>query len=164
MMLMRRRRRTRSRGSSTIIRCDVAREAISALADDEEPPVAEAITAAHLSECEGCREFQASVVSLTRQMRLRVHAPTASRATEVLAALGCTDPASASASDEYEVLRWADRRRLSWVRATQWAAGVLPLGFAVPALALGVFVHIHIVPSHVLTPCTMSLIHQARRR
>jgi hypothetical protein len=33
----------------------------------------------------------------------------------------------------------------------------------VPALALGVFAHIHVVPSHVLTPCTLGLHYVSRR-
>ena len=71
MMLMRRRRRTRSRGSSTIIRCDVAREAISAIADDEEPPVAEAITAARFHQARN--ETKAKTVARPRvAIRLRM--------------------------------------------------------------------------------------------
>jgi predicted anti-sigma-YlaC factor YlaD len=148
--------------SSSIIPCTLAREAISALADGEDPPVAEDIAVAHIAKCGECATFRANVVSLTRQMRVRVHTPAPSREAKILAMLGCNDAAPPIYESRWR--RWGDRRRLSWVRAAQWAAGLVPLGVAVPALAIGVFAHVHIVPSHVLTPCTVALVHHAGRR
>ena len=37
------------------------------------------------------------------------------------------------------------------------------LSIAIPALALGAFAHVHIVPSHALSPCTMWLHHAQPR-
>jgi anti-sigma factor RsiW len=159
-VLMRRERRTDSWRSGAIVPCRLAREAISALADGEEPPVPEAITSAHLEGCDGCRQFQERVESLRRQMRVHVFVPVQGE-TAVLTMLGCAEPAPATRSAR---ARWCGPlRQVSWLRASQWAAGVVPLGVAVPALALGMF-HIHIVPSHVPTPCTLSLGHHARGR
>jgi anti-sigma factor RsiW len=160
-VLTRRQRRLESRRAGAIIPCPVAREALSALVDGEEPAITEASVTDHLGRCQACREFRASVVSITRRMRVRALAPVSSRATEILGLLGCAG--QAPATRPHGSRRWAGKPRFSWVRATQWAAGIAPLGFAVPALALGMFAHIHIVPSHVLTPCTMSL-RQAQHR
>ena len=155
----RRRRRWRRlwpalRGSNLIIGCQAAREAISALVDGESPPVSEAVTKTHLANCPGCRQFQANVVSLRRHMSVRVLAPIPDRTTEILASLALpSHPMGARARP------WAYRRRIPWMRATQWAAGVLPLGIAVPALALGAFTHTDLIGSHVLSPCTSFLVH-----
>jgi RNA polymerase sigma-70 factor (ECF subfamily) len=145
--------------ASALLRCQLAREAISALVDGEDPPVSEMIISAHLAQCPRCRQFRTGVVSLRRQVCVRVFAPTASSPGEILELLGYSD--AAPVDSRGRARRWAQTHRFSWVRATQWAAGVVPLGVALPALALGAFAHIHIVPSHVPSPCTMSL-HHAR--
>jgi predicted anti-sigma-YlaC factor YlaD len=144
-----------------VITCGVAREAVSALIDGEAPPVSEAIAANHLARCRECREFRADAVSLTRQMRLQTFAGVPNSAPEALARLGCRDQTEAAPRP-----RGRARVRVSrvlWSRATQWAVGVVPLGIAIPALALGAFAHIHIIPTHTLSPCTMWL-HHARPR
>jgi anti-sigma factor RsiW len=156
-VLTRRRLRVEGRNASPLIRCHLAREAISALVDGEEPPVSEAITSAHLAQCRLCGEFQASVLSLTRQIRVRALAPAPGNAGEILELLGYTNEAPAPRHGW--VRPWAERYRFSLVRASQWAAGIVPLGLALPALALGAFAHIHVVPSHVPSPCTMALHH-----
>ena len=140
--------------SSAVIGCRAAREAISALVDGEPAPISEALMKAHLEECENCREFQEKVVSLRRQMSIRVLAPVPDRTSEILLALGFPDHPI-----ETRVRRWTPRRRISLIRTTQWVSGVVPLGVAVSALTLGAFSHPDVIGSHVLTPCTQFLAH-----
>jgi len=139
----------------------VARETISAVVDGEEPPIPETAARAHLSRCEACRDFEARVVSLAREMSVRALPPRPDCTTEMLTSLGFSGEVLAT-QDGREHAWWSYRRRLAFVRATQWTAGLAPLVLAVPALALGVFAHAHIVPSHELTPCMMSLAHRRR--
>jgi anti-sigma factor RsiW len=160
-MLKRRRSRRRTQRASPLISCQLAREAISALVDSEDPPVSEAIASAHISQCHRCQEFRTSVVTLTREMRVRAFEVAPHDAGEILERLDHRDKVAKPRHGGVRL--WAERRRFSWARATQWAAGVVPLGVAVPALALGVFAHIHVVPSHVLTPCTIGLHHVPRQ-
>lgn len=145
---------THRRNGMQAATCEDVRESISARFDGERPPVMEDVTAAHIAGCPVCQAFQESLAPLTRQIRLR-----ASRsAPEGLARL-LTLPGSGDRG----ALTGPVRRRLrslsvsSWLRAAQWAGAVVPAGIAIPALVLGVFGHLHIVPSHVLTPCTVSL-------
>jgi len=137
----------------------VAREAISALVDGEELPIPESVADAHVSQCRKCREFQAQVLSLTRQLSVRVVPRRTDRTAEILTSLGLSAEALASAACEPAQAR---RGRLTFARATQWAAGFAPLVLAVPALALGAFAHTHIVPSHDMARCMMSLSHRWR--
>ena len=149
-----------------IVGCDLVREAISAMCDGEAPPIPETAAGTHLAGCQGCRAFQAEVMALARQMSLTVLPPIPDRTSEIIASLGIWETAqtaqTAQTAHAARARRSRDRRRISWGRASQWAASVVPLGLAVPALALGVFGHPHIVPSHVLTPCTMFLAHHFR--
>lgn len=151
---VRRRRRTPMRCSSAVIGCRAAHEAISALVDGESAPISEALMRAHLAECQNCREFQAKVVSLRRQMSVRLLSPVPDRTSEILVALGLPDHPI-----QTRVRGWTPRRRVSLIRTTQWASGVIPLGIAVSALSLGAFTHPDLVGSHVLTPCTQFLAH-----
>lgn len=147
--------------SSPLTSCLLAREAISALVDGEEPPIAETIATSHIAQCAGCQAFRTSVVSLAREMRVRAFDPAPHHVADVLERLGCTDQVQEPRLDRTHFS--PQRRRRSWARASQWAIGIAPVGFAVPALALGVFAHIHVAPSHVLTPCTLGLHHVFRR-
>ena len=140
------------------ISCALAREAISAFIDGEDSPVAETVTTIHIARCRECREFRDDAILLTRRMRARALGIVPPRPPELLRHLEQLDR-----RDPVPVERrpWAGLSRFSWSRATQWAVGAVPLGLALPALLLGAFTHVHIVPSHVLSPCTMWL-HHAR--
>ncbi len=144
-----------------IVDCALAREAISALADGEEPPIAEAVADSHLARCEACRRFQSRIRSLTRETSVAVLPPIADRTSEIVALLTTLDHAQTACAAKGRPR--GDRRSGSWGRATQWVASVVPLGVAVPSLALGLFSHTHVVASHVLTPCTMLLVHHVAR-
>lgn len=140
-----------------MLACEVTREAISARLDGEEPPVPDEVTSRHLATCRPCRDFESRAAAMRHQMRLSVLPELRDLTQEVLALLDCEDPVTTAQLAPSALL--GRRPRPSWLRVTQWAAGLMPLGVAVPALALGIFSHPHIVPSHVLTPCTMSLVH-----
>jgi predicted anti-sigma-YlaC factor YlaD len=143
--------------------CEDVRESLSARFDGEHPPVMEDVAAAHVAGCPVCQAFQESLAPLRRQIRLR-----ASRSAPEGFAQLLTLPGSGDRKAPTGPLR----RRLrslsisSWLRAAQWAGAVVPAGIAIPALVLGVFGHLHIVPSHVLTPCTASftMIHHRKWR
>ncbi len=141
------------------VACQVARESISALVDDEELPIPEPVVTTHLSQCKRCSDFKARVVSLTREMSVRA-VPEPDCTTEMLTSLGLSGGALSTCAVREPA--WAHRRGLSFARATQWIVGLAPLVVALPALALGVFAHTHIVPSHELAPCMMSLAHHRR--
>lgn len=142
-------------GTGVVVTCRTAREAISALLDGEESPVTEDLLATHVSACASCESFHARAATLSRRLRVRAFEPAPSREDEILSALGIAAATSPMRWPQppRRVMRW----RASGVSATQWAAAVVPLGVAVPALALGAFAHVHIVASHVATPCTSSL-------
>jgi len=158
---MRRRRRPEPDRAGLLTSCRLAREAISALVDGEEAPIGEAVVAAHIARCRPCREYRARIESLKRQLRVRALATSSGGVDVVLDLLRCAG--EASRPDGVPALSWTDRHRRACLRATQWAAGVVPLGFALPALALGAFAHIHVVPSHVISRCTVGLGHLRRR-
>jgi len=154
--------RRRRQRLPTIISCREVREAISALVDGEESSLPEPLTSAHLAECRECRTFQADIRSLTREIRVRALRPIPSHTAEMLASLGL--PSLQNAVEETGQRPRSRRRQYSWLRATQWVAGLAPLCLALPALAFGAFDHIHLVGSHVLTPCTFALPHDLRGR
>jgi hypothetical protein len=136
--------------------CDEVRLAVSARLDGEAGHVPDAILEDHLAVCELCRTFRDEVVSLTRQVRLRVPKPAPEGLVPLLVSLRAGDPqAATSASRHRPFLR---RSRLGWLRVTQWTAAGAPAVIAIPVLALGAFGHPHIVASHVPTPCTFYLL------
>lgn len=154
--------RSLRRGHDAVITCHAAREAISARVDGEDAPNTEITVSAHLVICEPCRGFETAVVELRREMNLSVVGRTRDLSAEILSLLGSPDPAPLPPVTR--VREWQFQGRTLFPRAAQWAVGVVPLGVAVPVLALGLFGHVHIVPSHVVTPCTVALTHHLRRR
>lgn len=145
-----------------ITRCELVRESLSARFDGEEMPIAVAAVEAHLGICGACREFQALLAALDRRMRMRLRLaePVSDHlGEEVLTSLRNRDTRLFAKV----MTRRVARRRSRTLRVTQWAAAVIPLAIAAPALTLGAFTHPHVVPSHVGTPCTISLVHQMAR-
>ena len=150
------RRRAHVGRRPTAIDCDEARQAVSARLDDERSSVSESSYDAHMASCRTCREFQSQVQSLrplTRQLRLRVLKAPPDELVERVSSLREVGPP----------LHPSPRRTTrpyhsNWLRVTQWVAAGAPAAVAVPALALGAFVHPHIVGTHVPTPCTFYLL------
>jgi hypothetical protein len=118
--------------------------------------------AAHLSACPDCRAFLESLSPLARQIRLRAARPVPDGLVELLTP-GPGPPHSSTRT----ITRYLGVPSLSnWRSSARWACAVVPAGIAIPALALGAFAHVHIIPTHVVTPCTASLglLHHMRRR
>ena len=130
------------------VSCELVREALSALIDGEWSPLAPGAAAAHVAGCVG---------SLTRRLRVHAYVPAPQPPAELLERLGCSASAAASVPPTWAKRGHGGRRRL--VRATQWAAAVVPVCVAVPALALGAFAHVHVVGSLVPSPCIASIHH-----
>lgn len=141
--------------------CRLAREAISAIADGEVPPISQAATEAHLAGCQGCTDFQAKVSLLNRRLSVCLLPPIPDRTGEIIALLE-TDRTHLAQTNKRRSRR--DELCRSLRRSSRWAATVVPIGLAVPALVLGTFSHPHIVASHVVAPCTMFLAHHAGQR
>lgn len=126
--------------------CELVHEALSARLDDEEPPVERELVDAHLAACASCREFAASLTLLNRRLRVHLVEQAPDLVAPILAA--------------HDRVEGRSRRRrlvpshLDWRSATRWVAAAVPLGVAVPAIALGAFTHPHVVPSHAQSPCT----------
>jgi hypothetical protein len=140
--------------------CPLVREALSARADGEPGGVPDSLVDAHVATCEACRQFASELSALVRATRLRVLAPAPDLSGQILAALGGPPPDRSGAAllDRF----FAHLRHPRWSRTTQWVVAFAPLGVALPTLALGVFGHPHMLPSHVLTPCTAELARHLR--
>ena len=141
------------------VSCEVVMEAISARRDREEGAVADAVVDAHLATCARCRSYAAGVDELSRRMRLRLLRPVPDLVNAIMSSsLGAELGPSLDLSLWRRSTRWL---RLDWGHATRWAAAVLPLAVAVPALAFGASTHPQVIPSHLPTPCTYLLHHLA---
>lgn len=142
--------------SPRALRCEEAREAISAAADGELLParVTSGALDEHTKRCAFCREFRAGLEKLASQLHPGLLPAPPDISPLVLAAI---EPARARG--------W---RRLGlagssggvprWLLVAQWAGPAAAASVALPAFALGAFTHVQIDPSHVVTPCTHALV------
>ena len=150
-----------AREAPLLASCQLTRETISARFDGEEVAVDPQVVQLHVSTCDACAEFEEGVAQLSRTLRVRSFVATPDNEAKILSVLGCTEDPPVAPS---RGLKWSVRGQADWIRATQWAAGVVPLGVAVPALLLGSFAHFHFVASHAPSPCTASLLHRVMPR
>lgn len=123
------------------MRCDLAREAISALSDGEEPPpgTSPAQLAAHLARCRECAAFEAGVTELRQLLRP-----------------GRLQLLQGGGGGPLPRLRRPPVRRL----ATAAAAAL-----ALPFLALGALNHVPLRPRPHVAPCSQALVrHRAAGR
>ncbi|HUZ20636.1 MAG TPA: zf-HC2 domain-containing protein [Acidimicrobiales bacterium] len=137
--------------------CELVREALSARLDGEEAPANDAEVDEHLGRCRSCRDFEARLAAITRRIRLHALGPIPDLTAELVApatrALVATVPGEAARAG-----RSRYRGSVRWALVARWAAAIVPLGLTLPPLALGAFTHVHVVPSHVPTPCTFTLL------
>jgi len=141
-----------------LTRCELVLEALSARLDGEAAPVTDAEVDEHLGGCPSCRAFEARLPAITRRIRMHALGPIPDLTGELVGpAAGALDAVTAAAGGR-RWGRWPARGPVQWAFVAQWAAAVVPLGIALPALALGAFTHVHVVPSHVPTPCTLTLL------
>jgi len=138
------------------LRCERARDAISARLDGEGTSLDAALDA-HLASCGRCAAFATAAADLTR--RLRVHAVgEAPDLRSEIVATACV-PAPAIGRVARLRRRAVSATRTRWRPAGRWAAAVVPLCVAVPVLALHLLGHVHVIASHHPTPCTAELAH-----
>lgn len=143
--------------------CEAVRESVSAGLDEEAAPLAANAVADHLARCAPCRAFAAGAARLVRRSgddRRRNVGTGAGDAERTAALLALLDA-------PLEIGR-ARRRRAGRLRPglpplARWAAAVVPLAVALPALAHGAFTHPAIDPSHAATACTAALDHLRHR-
>ncbi len=114
--------------------CATAREAISAMADAEDPGADSGDVAAHLAQCAACRAWRDAAHEVTRRARLEVAQPVPARAREVAAAV--------------RARTWVPRRaRLATLaRAGLLAIAIGQLAYTIPCLVFG---HDHSAPQHI---------------
>ncbi len=114
--------------------CQAAREAISALLDDEDPGVAEYVLDDHLAGCPGCRRWQGAAHDVTRNTRLGPARPVSVGGDELVAAvLEHSRPPRRPAS-------------LTLARAGLVVIGIAQAAITVPVLLYG---RDHTAPVHV---------------
>lgn len=132
--------------------CAVVREHLSAALDGEErggpwPGMPE-----HLEACGACREFEERAAALTRQLRVRLLEEVPDLTGDILERVlaEATYGTSTRPAHHWPIASSAG--------LTRWALAIIPLGLALSSLASGAFSKPHIVPSHPVTPCTVSLV------
>jgi predicted anti-sigma-YlaC factor YlaD len=114
------------------VRCETAREAISALIDDEDAGVDPQELDDHLLECPDCRAWQAAAHEVTRNARLEPVRPVMVPSEELVGAvLAHSRP---------------PRRSVTWVRAGLVAVAAAQVWVTVPSLMSG---HDHKAPEHI---------------
>jgi predicted anti-sigma-YlaC factor YlaD len=114
--------------------CATAREAISAMADGEDPGTDGGDVEAHLAGCAACRAWRDAAHEVTRRARLGVARPVPVRVREV----------AAVARSRARVPRRASLATLARVSLVAVAMG--QLAFTVPCLLFG---HDHSAPAHI---------------
>ena len=138
-----------------VMDCAMVQESISATIDGEDSPIPRAALDGHLATCARCRPFAARACDLSKRLRLTTAEAIPDLSSGILAALLVESPGRRRRRVLVPSAIRAPRPR----RASQWAAAVVPLGLAVPALAHGLFTHPAVDPSHLATPCTAALSH-----
>lgn len=123
------------------IGCAACCEALSALADGEEPAVDRVRLEAHVRRCASCARFSGEISRLAAHLRPIRVGPGPNVVASVLAGMG--------------------ESRLA--RAARWGVPAAAVCAALPALFLGVFTHPHLAPSHIVTPCTHAVVLLAHR-
>jgi len=140
--------------------CTRVQESLSALADGEQPLIAEVEARAHLGVCAHCRRFEEALAPLSWILAARSLASPPDNSGAILAALGCDGDTSRLTAAFDRVVRAIRHPR--WTGAGQWAAAIIPLAVATPALVLGLGGHDSTAPVHLMSPCTQALIHYMR--
>ncbi|HTW06724.1 MAG TPA: hypothetical protein VME46_04390 [Acidimicrobiales bacterium] len=138
------------------ISCQQALEAASARCDGEQVPIAELDLDAHLASCGACREFDAGVAALGRQLRLR---PARAVPEGLMAELAPLLEPSARTLRFRLMSLFAPSRGPSWAGTAQWAGASISVALASLGLCLGVGAHPHLVPTRPPSPCTAGLDH-----
>ena len=113
------------------MRCDLAREALSAQLDGELTPLEEEGLAAHTKGCPSCRSYARDLDSLHRTVRLREAAPVPDLTRTIMATAAPHLPQRPP-----HQARSAPTVRLGWARYALFAVGFAQLALALPELAI----------------------------
>jgi predicted anti-sigma-YlaC factor YlaD len=124
------------------MRCDLAREALSAQLDGELNPLEEEGLAAHTKGCASCRSYAGELHTLHRSLRVRSAAPVPDLTRSIMAKAVPHLPAPRSAAPAP-----APAARTAWPRYALLAVGLVQLALALPEL----LVHSHTGHSASLT-------------
>src|SRR5579862_6171572 len=116
------------------MRCETAREAMSALLDDEDPGVDPERVEEHLSACRDCQAWKQSAHEVTRRARIGTARPASSGADAVISIVKSTTRLPARPS------------RLTLARVALVAVAALQILVAAPVLIFG---RDHSAPTHV---------------
>jgi len=147
-------RRRRGGTGAEALSCDTVRLAISAGLDGEPVDLAGARVAAHMADCESCRQFAEGARVLRGHMSLR----TSRRAPEALKDLLAgewVDPVALAPPLGAGLGRTLPRP--GWGRTARWAGALVPAVALVVALPLGALSAAQAKPTHAPTPCTRNL-------
>ena len=141
--------------------CEAASEAISARLDGEELPIASRDLDAHLAGCPACRDFEAQVANLGRQVDLTSARPVPEDLVAALMAM--VEPSSPPVRMDGQTSA-PTCTRPGWASRVQWAGATVPALVAVVAISMGAGSHLHLVPTRPPSPCTAGLaVHHAAR-
>jgi len=124
------------------MRCDLAREALSAQLDGELNPLEEEGLAAHTNGCASCRSYAHDLQSLHRSLRVRSAAPVPDLTRSIMAKAAPHLPAPRPAAPAP-----TPNVRAGWARYALLAVGVVQLALALPEL----LIHTHAGHSASLT-------------
>jgi anti-sigma factor RsiW len=146
--------RHRGGKSTGALLCDTVQLAISAGLDGEPVDLAGARVAAHMADCESCRQFDEGARLLRGQLSLRTsrRAPGALKellAGELVDSVGPAPPLAAGLGRALP--------RPGWGRMVRWAGALIPAAAVVVALPLGALSAAQAKPTHAPTPCTQNL-------
>jgi anti-sigma factor RsiW len=135
--------------------CDRARQAMSARLDGERTDIPGGEVEAHLADCPDCRLFAAGSIGLTGTGGLAAsrQAPDALQEHLALELARTVGSAPRSRARRPRTVR-ADP---TWRRRLPWVGALTPAALAAVFVPLGALSSPHEIPSHVSTPCTVSL-------
>jgi predicted anti-sigma-YlaC factor YlaD len=114
------------------MRCDLAREALSAQLDGELNPLEEEGLAAHTRACASCRGYARDLRSLHRSLRVRPAAPVPDLTRSIMVATAARLPAPARRTAAPNVR--VGNARTGWARGALVAVALSQLALALPEL------------------------------
>jgi predicted anti-sigma-YlaC factor YlaD len=106
------------------MRCDVAREALSARLDGELPQLEEAALDAHLETCASCRAYAPTLAGLHRNLRVRAAEPVPDLTGQIMALT----------ADQLPTRRTAPTGAIEWARYGLFTVAFTQLVLALPLI------------------------------
>lgn len=145
---------THKRAQARGLGCDLAREAVSARADNERAPVRHRRLDAHLASCPACRDFRDRLGDLGGRTGLTPAPQVPPGLASALAPL--LEPTRTRAWPKSKFL--GRRAQWSWHYTAQWVGALVPAVVALAALFTGLGSHPDLKPTHPPSRCTSWLL------